>query len=176
MRFSILGPLQIRADDGDATVAAARERILLALLLLNENQQVPVQLLIAALWDADPPSTARAQVHSCVSRLRRLLRQCGIDGDLVATEPGGYRIRMHPEDLDATVFAARIEHGRVSAAAGELEEARKALRSALSLWRGRPLTDVDSDVVRGAAAHLEEQWNSAFELCVDIELRMWLAE
>jgi DNA-binding SARP family transcriptional activator len=176
MRYSILGPLQIRADETDVTVPAARERILLAMLLLHANQLVPVQLLIMALWDVEPPSTARAQVHSCVSRLRRLLRQIGVAEDVIVTEPAGYRIRIDAGDLDVTLFSARIERGRAAAANGDLEAAREALRSALVLWRGRPLTDVDSDVVRAAAAHLEEQWNAAFEQCIDIELRMGLAE
>ena len=176
MRFSILGPLQIRAGDADVTVPAARERVLLAMLLLHENQLVPVQQLITALWDVEPPSTARAQVHSCVSRLRRLLRQVGVADDRIVTEPAGYRVRTEPGDVDATLFAARIERGRVAAANDALEEAREQFRSALALWRGRPLADVDSEVVRAAAAHLDEQWNAAFEQCVDIELRLGLAE
>src|SRR5262245_62125176 len=176
MRFSILGPLQIRAGNTSVTVAAARERILLAMLLLHENQLVPVRLLISALWDVDPPSTARAQVHSCVSRLRRLLRQVGVSEDLIVTEPAGYRIKVPAGDLDAALFATRLEQGRLAVANGELEAGRDALRSALALWRGRPLADVDSDTVRTAAAHLDEQWNAAFEQCVELELKLGLAE
>ena len=177
MRFSILGPLQIRAGNNtNVTVAAARERILLAMLLLHENQLVPVRLLISALWDVDPPSTARAQVHSCVSRLRRLLRQVGVDEDLIVTEPAGYRIKVPPGDLDAALFATRLEQGRLAVANGDLEGGRDGLRSALALWHGRPLADVDSDAVRTAAAHLDEQWNAGFEQCVELELRMGLAE
>src|SRR5512139_1458914 len=55
-RFSILGPVQIRTPVTEITVAAPRERILLALLLLREGQLVPVQQVIAALWDTNPPT------------------------------------------------------------------------------------------------------------------------
>src|SRR5258707_12021859 len=54
-RFSILGPVQIRTPVTEITVAAPRERVLLALLLLREGQLVPVQQVIAALWDTNPP-------------------------------------------------------------------------------------------------------------------------
>ncbi|MFG2039038.1 BTAD domain-containing putative transcriptional regulator [Dactylosporangium sp. NPDC048998] len=168
--------MQIRTPVTEITVAAARERILLALLLLREGQLVPVQQVIAALWDTSPPLTARAQVHSCVSRLRRLLRRAGLPEDLVVTEPAGYRIKVGPEDLDAALFAARVERGRAAAADGDLAGGRDELRAALSLWRGRPLTDVDSDVVRVAAAHLDEQWTAAMAFCLDLELRLDLAE
>jgi DNA-binding SARP family transcriptional activator len=175
-RFSILGPVQIRTSVTEITVAAPRERILLALLLLREGQLVPVQQVITALWDTGPPPTARAQVHSCVSRLRQLLRKAGLPEDLVVTEPAGYRIKVGPEDLDAALFAARVERGRAAAADGDLAGGRDELRAALELWRGRPLTDVDSDVVRAAAAHLDEQWTAAMALCLDLELQLDLAE
>ncbi|HTJ39119.1 MAG TPA: BTAD domain-containing putative transcriptional regulator, partial [Dactylosporangium sp.] len=168
--------MQIRTPVTEITVAAPRERVLLALLLLREGQLVPVQQVIAALWDTSPPPTARAQVHSCVSRLRQVLRKAGLPEDLVVTEPAGYRIKVGPEDLDAALFAARVERGRAAAADGDLAGGRDDLRGALALWRGRPLTDVDSDVVRAAAAHLEEQWTAAMALCLDLELQLDLAE
>ncbi|MFD0583166.1 AfsR/SARP family transcriptional regulator [Dactylosporangium darangshiense] len=168
--------MQIRTPVTEITVAAPRERVLLALLLLREGQLVPVQQVIAALWDTNPPPTARAQVHSCVSRLRQVLRKAGLPEDLVVTEPAGYRIKVGPEDLDAALFAARVERGRAAAADGDLAGGRDDLRAALALWRGRPLTDVDSDMVRAAAAHLEEQWTAAMALCLDLELQLDLAE
>jgi DNA-binding SARP family transcriptional activator/tetratricopeptide (TPR) repeat protein len=175
-KFSILGPVQIRTPVTEITVAAPRERILLALLLLREGQLVPVQQVISALWDNNPPPTARAQVHSCVSRLRRLLRRTGLSEDLVVTEPAGYRIKVGPEDLDAALFATLVERGRAAAANSDLAGGRDELRAALALWRGRPLTDVDSDVVRAAAAHLDEQWTAAMAFCLDLELQLDLAE
>nr|BFE64007.1 BTAD domain-containing putative transcriptional regulator [Dactylosporangium thailandense] len=175
-RFSILGPVQIRTPAAEITVAAPRERVLLALLLLREGQLVPVQQVITALWDTNPPLTARAQVHSCVSRLRQVLRKAGLPEDLVVTEPAGYRIKVGPEDLDAALFASLVERARAAAADGDLAGGRDDLRTALALWRGRPLTDVDSEVVRAAAAHLEEQWTAATALCLDLELQLDLAE
>ncbi|MFD0784822.1 winged helix-turn-helix domain-containing protein, partial [Micromonospora azadirachtae] len=69
MRFGILGPLQVGA--GEATVTAGRDRTVLAMLLLRANRIVPVEELVDAIWEERPPATARAQVQTCVSRLRR---------------------------------------------------------------------------------------------------------
>src|SRR6478672_8278831 len=93
MRFGILGPLRIQAGETETTLAAGRERTVLAVLLLYPNEVVPVERLAEAVWGTDPPSTVRAQVHSCVSRLRRALRQKGIAEEVIATDPAGYLVR-----------------------------------------------------------------------------------
>src|SRR5688572_14148057 len=112
MRFGILGPLRIQVGGVDTTLAAGRERTVLAVLLLYPNEVVPVDRLAEAVWGADPPPTVRAQVHSCVSRLRRALRQKGIDQDVVMTDPAGYVVRVDPDDLDSLVFARHVAQGR----------------------------------------------------------------
>ena len=72
---------------------------------------MPFQQVIAALWDTNPPTTARAQVHSCVSRLRQLLRRVGLPEELVITEPSGYRIKVGADELDAALFATQDRAG-----------------------------------------------------------------
>jgi DNA-binding SARP family transcriptional activator len=175
MRFSILGPLRIQVGETETTLAAGRERTVLALLLLYPNEVVPVERLAEALWGADPPSTMRAQVHSCVSRLRRGLRQKGIGYEVVATDPAGYVAGVDAGDLDSLVFAEQVAAGRAAAAAGDLIGARDRFRAALALWRGPALAGVGSRQVEIAAARLEEQRWAALEDCVDVELRLGLA-
>ncbi len=175
MRFGILGPLRIQAGDTETTLAAVRERTVLAVLLLYPNEVVPVERLAEAVWGADPPSTMRAQVHSCVSRLRRGLRRTGIDEDVVVTDPAGYVVRVAAADLDSLVFARAVAEGRAAAAAGRLEEARDRLRGALALWRGPALAGIGSRQVEIGASALEEQRSAALEDCLDVELRLGLA-
>jgi DNA-binding SARP family transcriptional activator len=175
MRFGILGPLRIQAGDTETTLAAGRERTVLAVLLLYPNEVVPVERLAEAVWGADPPSTMRAQVHSCVSRLRRGLRRTGIDEDVVVTDPAGYLVRVAAADLDSLVFARAVAEGRTAAAAGRLEEARDRLRGALALWRGPALAGIGSRQVEIGASALEEQRSAALEDCIDVELRLGLA-
>ncbi|GII25330.1 AfsR/SARP family transcriptional regulator [Planosporangium mesophilum] len=176
MRFGILGPLRIRVGETDTTLAAGRERTVLAVLLLYPNEVVPVERLADAVWGSAPPSTMRAQVHSCVSRLRRALREKGIEDKVIATDPAGYVVRVDADDLDSLVFARRVAEGREAAAAGRLEEARAQLRAALALWRGPALAGIGSRQVEIGASGLEEQHSTAVEDCVDLELRLGLAQ
>ncbi|NJC73852.1 tetratricopeptide repeat protein [Planosporangium thailandense] len=175
MRFGILGALRIRVGDTETTLVAGRERTVLAMLLLYAGKVVPVERLAEAVWGETPPPTMRAQVHSCVSRLRRALRRSGIHDEVIVTDPAGYVARVAASDLDSLVFAQLVADGRRSAAAGRLEEARVHLRAALALWRGPAAAGIGSRQIEIAAAGLEEQRSAVLEDCVDIELRLDLA-
>ncbi|MFD0818605.1 winged helix-turn-helix domain-containing protein, partial [Micromonospora zhanjiangensis] len=91
MRCGILGPLQV--GDGRAAITAGRDRTVLAVLLLRAGRVVPVGDLIDAVWEDDPPATARAQLQTCVSRLRRRLSESGLPGEVIVTDPVGYGLR-----------------------------------------------------------------------------------
>jgi DNA-binding SARP family transcriptional activator len=162
MRFRVLGPLAV----GGGEVTAVRDRTVLAMLLLRAGHLVPVDDLVAALWDGEPPDTARNQVQKAVSRLRQMLPENLIQSDLV-----GYRIHVDGGDLDASVFADRVDRAR-RCAGQDPEEARVLLRAALDLWRGPALIGVDSRVVRRRAAALDEQQATAVEEWADLELAL----
>ncbi|MCU7727225.1 tetratricopeptide repeat protein [Actinoplanes sp. KI2] len=151
MRYGILGPLT-------PAVTAGRDRIVLAMLLLHADRVVSVGELIDAVWDEDPPSTARAQLQTCVSRLRRALPAGVID-----TDPAGYRIRVGPDELDSLVHARLIARARAEGDAALFHEA-------LALWRGPALVEIESPAVRRAAAVLDEQRAVATEDWIDLEL------
>ena len=91
MRFGILGPL--RVGGGESTVTAGRDRIVLAMLLLRAGRLVPVDELVDAVWEDRPPATARAQLQTCVSRLRRRFAELGLAPELIVTDPAGYGVR-----------------------------------------------------------------------------------
>src|SRR5947209_5695271 len=56
MRLGILGSLLVADDHGNQiTVAAARQRTLLAALLVRANRTVPVEELAELVWDTAPP-------------------------------------------------------------------------------------------------------------------------
>ena len=64
MRFQVLGPLEVEADDGPVVLGGPKERLLLALLLTRPNQVVPVDALVQGLWGEHPPLTAAADLRS----------------------------------------------------------------------------------------------------------------
>ncbi|MEU8328307.1 BTAD domain-containing putative transcriptional regulator [Micromonospora sp. NPDC048839] len=170
MRFGILGPL--RVGGGESTVTAGRDRIVLAMLLLRAGRLVPVEELVDAVWEERPPATARAQLQTCVSRLRRRFAELGLAPEAIVTDPAGYGVRTGPDDLDVEVFARGVETARASAEAGRLDDARTEYRGALALWRGPALGGIPSRSIRRRAQALDEQRLTAVEECVDVELRL----
>ncbi|WP_239117451.1 AfsR/SARP family transcriptional regulator [Paractinoplanes ferrugineus] len=139
-------------------ITAGRDRVVLAMLLLNLGRVVDVPALVEALWAADPPATARAQLQTCVSRLRRQL-----PAGAIAHDPAGYRLTCEPDELDASVFA------RLVAEAKQESDGTK-LRRALDLWRGETLVGLDSQAVRAAAAALDERYAAVAEDWAEFEL------
>lgn len=82
MRFGLLGPVLVERDGSLVEIKAAMPRTVLAVLLLDANSVVSVEVLVDILWGGSPPVSATASLHNHVMRLRRLL------GD-----EGGARIR-----------------------------------------------------------------------------------
>src|SRR6478735_386098 len=137
MDFRILGPLELRKDGRSLACRGAKQRLLLAALLVRANEVVSSDQLVEALWGEHPPPTAAKALQVHVSQLRRLL-----DPDLLVTRPPGYELRLRDDQLDLKIFESRLATARSASAAGRTAEASSLLVEALSLWRGTPLADL----------------------------------
>jgi DNA-binding SARP family transcriptional activator len=162
VRFAILGPLSVTDDGRDVPITAGRDRVVLAMLLLHQGLIVSANDLIDAVWAETPPATARGQLQTCVSRLRRMLPSTTIQ-----THPEGYGVKLGADELDAGTFIRLIAEARAESAP---DVARDRLRAALDLWRGAALAGIDSRPVRQAAAVLDEQYAAVIEDWIDLEL------
>jgi DNA-binding SARP family transcriptional activator len=143
--FSILGPLEVRAPGGRLALGGAKQRSLLAVLLLNANQAVSSDRLIEALWGERPPGTAAKALQVLVSDLRKLLEPERVRGGpsrVLLTHAPGYLLELEPEQLDLTRFERLRAEGRQALEAGDPAAASAKLGEALSLWRGGPLADL----------------------------------
>jgi len=69
------------------------------------------------------------------------LLRCGDDA-LLVTQPGGYVLRVGPDQLDAVRFESLLDEGRQLVAAGDPASGTVRLREALALWRGPALADL----------------------------------
>jgi DNA-binding SARP family transcriptional activator len=69
LKFRILGPVEVVRNDTLIRLGGARQRALLAHLLLEGGRAVAADWLIDELWQGDPPSGA-STLPSYVSRLR----------------------------------------------------------------------------------------------------------
>jgi SARP family transcriptional regulator, regulator of embCAB operon len=158
LRFGVLGPLQASANGAELPLGAAKQRAVLAILLINRNRIVPIDSLIDAVWQEQPPPEARGSLHAHISRLRRLVSDAGADGAaVVASARPGYRLNVPDEACDLGRFAIEQKAGIGAAAGGRFEEASSHLSAALSEWRGPVLEDLrDFGFVDPFAAALTE--------------------
>jgi DNA-binding SARP family transcriptional activator len=164
VEYRILGPLEVSVDGRVIALGGRHQRALLALLLAQVNEVVPVDRLIDGLWDEAPPETAANIVQGYVSQLRKLLGR-----DTIVTRGRGYALIAADGALDLQRFEQRAAAG---AAAGRPEVAAAELRAALAVWRGPALSDLaDLPVVRPIAARLDELRLAALErrLGADLE-------
>src|SRR4051794_35686782 len=129
MEFRLLGPLEVRDGERSLPLAGAKQRALLALLLVNANRVVSRDRLIDELWGERSPETAVQSVQVYVSRLRKLLPP-----ERLLTRAPGYVLEVGPEELDVQRFERLLAEGR--AEAGHPERASRVLHEALALWRG----------------------------------------
>jgi DNA-binding SARP family transcriptional activator/tetratricopeptide (TPR) repeat protein len=172
VRFLILGPPTVIDGDRVVVLGGRRQQTTLALLLANTGRVVPLEYLIDAVWDDEPPATARRQIQNTVSALRRVLSGDGSRDNPIVSDGHGYRIQPRPGELDAQVFASLVTDALDLAGRGEVADAATTLRSALGLWRGPALLGLSGRAVEAAAARLQEQRLAAAEQCFDLELRL----
>ena len=160
MEFQILGQLQVVSAGRRLDLGGHKQRAVLAVLLLEANRPVPLDRIVDLLWDGRPPAQAAGTVRAYVSNLRRLLepdRPPGAPARVLASDAGGYALRIAPDQLDASRFESLVRSGREAVAAGEMAGGRTAFGDALALWRGPALADfADEPFAWAEAARLEE--------------------
>ncbi|GIG00329.1 AfsR/SARP family transcriptional regulator [Catellatospora citrea] len=167
MRVGILGPLEVHLAGEPVEVAGARLRALLIRLAVDAGRTVPVNALADALWGETLPADPANAVQTLVSRLRRALP----DG-AVSFGPGGYRLEIVPESVDALHFEELARRGRTALAAGHPAEAADLLGRALALWRGDALAEVADVAYAGAAA---ARWEELRLLAIEDRIEAELA-
>lgn len=168
MTFAILGPLEIRRCGATVEIAGQRLRTLLGLLLLDAGRVVPVDRLIAGVWEDRPPNAAGNALQALISRLRAALAD---QRGLVEADAAGYRLAVDPGRVDAHRFTRLAAEGRAALAAGSPADAATALHAALALWRGPALADLaGNDTVAAAITRLDTLRLAALEDRVETDL------
>jgi hypothetical protein len=142
VEYRILGSVCVSDGDRHIPVRAAKQRALLAILLLNANEPVAADRLIDQLCDGRPPATARKVLQTDVSKLSR------VTGDaMLITCPAGYELRVGPGELDLHRFQALVAQAREASP----REAARLLRRAVAEWRGPPPADLRDEAPDRAA-------------------------
>jgi predicted ATPase/DNA-binding SARP family transcriptional activator len=175
-QFRVLGPLEASREGVPIRLAGARQRALLALLLVHANELVTIEQLVGLLFGEQRSRSARNAVRVAVSRLRRSL-----EGDdaapVLVTRAGGYVLTAEPEQLDMAMFERLLRDGRKLLAAGDPVSAAERLRDALALWRGAPLADLALvEYLQSEIRRLEELRLAALMERIDADLALGARE
>ncbi|SCG46864.1 AfsR/SARP family transcriptional regulator [Micromonospora rifamycinica] len=179
MEIQILGPLVLARSGRTATPTAPKPRSVLGLLLLHADQTVQATALTRELWGASPPVSAPTTLQTYVLQLRKCFAAlldvpvAEVARRVLVTVPGGYLLRVGPDEFDLRRFEQLASAGRRALAAGDHVDAAALLVRACALWRGPALADVRAGVVAGPRLKaLEETRLATVEQCIEARLRL----
>ncbi|MEO3824650.1 BTAD domain-containing putative transcriptional regulator [Actinomadura sp. B10D3] len=169
MRFGVLGPLEVRTEDGRPVKVADRKvRALLAGLLARAGRVVPADRLIEDLWGSALPADPMATLRARVSQLRRTLEDAEPHARaLIEARSPGYRLTARTDAQHFEDLAGR--------AASEPDPGIRAglLADALALWRGSAYADfADAPFAAAEIARLDELRLAAVEERAEARLEL----
>ncbi|WP_181958409.1 AfsR/SARP family transcriptional regulator, partial [Nonomuraea deserti] len=168
LEIRFLGPWQVLAGDEPVRLAGQRRIGVLARLALDAGQAVHAERILADVWGDSPASTATKQLHIVVSKLRETLGPHAVE--IIQTVPGGYRLALEPDHIDAHLFTRLAKRARTAQAQGGGAAADALFRTALRLWRGEPLAGLTAPWARIEATRLGEEHLAVLEDHVDLRL------
>ncbi|MFC7310211.1 BTAD domain-containing putative transcriptional regulator [Streptomyces monticola] len=171
MSIAVLGPLRAQINGADAELSGVKLRGVLAVLALRAGQDVRRDELIEELDLTRTTGDAVNAVHAHVRRLRRWLKEHGMQADVLETVNSGYRLNVDRHAVDAHRFRHLVEQG-LNLAPTTPSVVAAILEEALSLWRSEALTDTLHGAMTVAAAEELRQWRTSAR---DALLDAWLA-
>jgi DNA-binding SARP family transcriptional activator/tetratricopeptide (TPR) repeat protein len=137
--FRLLGEVTARAGDRVLDVGHARQRCVLAALLVDVNRVVPVDVLLDRVWAGRPPRHARNALSGYVSRLRQVL---AVGGEVhLARRSGGYRLSADPLAVDLHRFTHLV---RLAGRSSTEDDSLALLQRAIGLWQGSAFGSLDT--------------------------------
>jgi DNA-binding SARP family transcriptional activator/basic membrane lipoprotein Med (substrate-binding protein (PBP1-ABC) superfamily) len=170
MQLSVLGPLAARVSGQEVSLGGAKQRAVLAVLLLQAGEVVSMARLVDEVWGDDPPPSVAHSLEAYVSRLRQAFNG---HGPTLTRRGAGYCLELGEAELDARTFLDLHAEAAEAAAEGDHERASDCARTALGLWRGPALADVAlASSGRAEAERLEELRLRTFEVRFDSELAL----
>jgi len=170
MDFSVLGPLEVASGGEQVALAGAKQRAVLAVLLLRAGEVVPMERLVDEVWGDDPPPSAAHSLESYISRLRQLFNG---HGPVLVRRGAGYVLELSGATLDARTFLELQDEASAAVAHENHAQAAALAVEALAVWRGPALADVAlASAGRAEAERFEELRLRTYEIRFDAELAL----
>lgn len=176
MWIGLLGPLIVTASGEQPgkqlnSVAAAKQRSLLAALVVQAGDVVPVETLAESIWETCPPASWEGTIRNYVRRLRVALGSEA--GGRIITSLRGYQLQAEQHEVDLLAFEALRKAGLAAGRARDWQQASARFAEALALWRGTPFADIPSRVIKDAhLPYLQEEFLAVLASRIEADLRL----
>src|SRR5829696_7301213 len=133
MDFRVLGTIEVAGPATSSSPPGAKERAILARLLLDPGRTVSADALLDAAWDGVPREAAARSLAVRVANLRAFLepgRGRGAPSSLLVRDGPGYRLAVPLDQIDAHRFERCVHAAAGLPAAAALQTFDRAL----ALW------------------------------------------
>jgi len=145
----MLGPFELRASGtriSDRGWRTSKAKELFALMLLDRQQAIARDDLVAQLWPETDAASALSNFHFTLHALRKALASAGAsEATSVVRTDAGYRLALPLSiHVDLEVFRRSLRRGREARDAGRSREAVQHLRAAVAVHRGEFLADLSA--------------------------------
>ncbi|TWP54026.1 tetratricopeptide repeat protein [Lentzea tibetensis] len=164
VELRVLGDVEARIESRRIEVGHARQRCVLAVLVVEANRVVTVDQLLDRVWSQDLPHRGRQVLRTYLSRLRLLLAPGGIG---IERRPNGYLLRADPDIVDMHQFHRLVAQARAT----DDEHALGLFEQASALWRGEPFAGLDTPWLASVRAGLERERVASQLDHIDVALR-----
>jgi DNA-binding SARP family transcriptional activator/tetratricopeptide (TPR) repeat protein len=153
--FRLLGDVEVDVDGHRIDIGPARQRCVLAVLLIEANTPVLVEQLIDRVWADHPPQRVRVSLQSHVTRLRAALAATGA---AIVWRGGSYVLTVDEQTIDVHRFRQLMRGARASV---DDDAAAALLAAALDQWRGAPFGALDTPWLAAVRATLNSERHAA---------------
>ena len=170
--YRILGSLEALRDGESLALGGAKQRTVLAMLLVNANRLVTTDALTEALWPDKPPGKPLTSIQGYVSFCGKALAP-EHGSEVIVTEPAGYRLAVDSDAFDLLRFETLTDKGRRERSRQEPRDLSPCSTEALALFRGPPLADFGyAHWARAEIDRLEELRLAGLEDRIDADLAL----
>jgi DNA-binding SARP family transcriptional activator len=169
MQVRVLGPVEVRGDDGEAIVIGQRKVRELLVVLALAGGPVPSEELQSMLWVAADTHNMLSALTTTMNRLRKLLPK-----ERLVRDKDGYRLVLDPERdyVDVREFRDLVAAAR-KVRESDAGKAANLYEKAMDLWRDPRLPDLpDTPLVTGWAVRLLTERRDAIEALVEVRMAL----
>ncbi|MEU5256820.1 AfsR/SARP family transcriptional regulator [Streptomyces longwoodensis] len=168
VRFRLLGAVEATVGGRAVPLGHARQRCVLAVLLIRIGRPCTAADLVDRVWGEAPPQRARDTLYGYLSRLRRVLARSGRQ-QIITRGAEGYTLQGEESDVDLYVFRQLVERARHT---DDPDRATVLFDEAFRLWRGEPFGAFETPWLDGLRVTLRQERFAAELDHYDVGLRL----